>query len=95
VYEPDADNVVGDTPGGALLSAADRIEVEKIARELADAAAVKYMGPVEYGQSGISPVLTYARGPYLVWFLEDQRGDEQGIDDGPCVRILKVAVWPV
>ncbi|GAB2746664.1 hypothetical protein [Kitasatospora kifunensis] len=95
VFEPDADNVVGDTPGGANLSEPDRREVEKIAQELADAAAVKYIGPIEYGTSGISPVLTYARGPYLLWYLEDQRGDGEGIDDGPCVRILKVAIWPV
>jgi hypothetical protein len=95
VFEPDAEHVVGDTPGGADLSTADRAVVEKIAQELADAAAVKHIGPIEYGSSGISKVLTYARGPYLIWYLEDQRGDAEGIDDGPCVRILKVAVWPV
>ncbi|MDH6133938.1 hypothetical protein P3T37_003337 [Kitasatospora sp. MAA4] len=95
VFEPDADNVVGDTPGGARLGDSDRRVVEGIAQELADAAAVKYTGPIEYGTSGISPVQTYARGPYLIWYLEDRRGDDENIDDGPCVRILKVTLWPV
>ncbi|GAA2155516.1 hypothetical protein GCM10009760_55530 [Kitasatospora kazusensis] len=67
----------------------------KIAQEPPDTATVKHNSPVEHGTSGIPKAPTYARGPYQQWYLQDQRGDGEGTDDSPCVRILKAAGRPV
>ncbi|WP_370414119.1 hypothetical protein [Streptomyces fradiae] len=74
-YDPDADHVVGDKGDGAGLSPEDKAEAEKIARELADAASVRYTGPPMYGEPAVSRLKSFARGLLIVWYQEDRRDD--------------------
>jgi hypothetical protein len=56
------------TVGG--LSVGQRAEVEAIARRLADAAEVKYLGDPPASEAGRAPVQTFTEGRWLVWFQE-------------------------
>ncbi|GAB2807454.1 hypothetical protein [Streptomyces daliensis] len=60
------------SPGEVLdgLSPGSRAEVERIARRLADAAAVKHVGEPLPGAAGSAPLQSFAEGPWMVWFME-------------------------
>jgi hypothetical protein len=66
-YLPDDELVVGGLPG--ML----RAELEQIAQRLADAADVKYLGDPPVEESGVSGVLDFAEGPWMVWYQEHRR----------------------
>ena len=66
-YVPDAEQVVGG------LSKQTRLDVERLAQRLADAAAVRYLGDPPVQESGISSILTHAEGDLIVWYLEHRR----------------------
>jgi hypothetical protein len=57
-----------ETVGG--LPDEQRAEVEVIARRLADAAEVKYLGDPPAAEAGRAPVQTYAEGRWMLWFQE-------------------------
>lgn len=48
-------------------------EVEQIAQRLVDAAGVKYLGEPAVEESGVSRLLTFAEGRWLVWYQEHWR----------------------
>jgi hypothetical protein len=79
-YLPDAEHVV------AGLDAAILVQVEQLARRLADAAAVKYLGDPPIEESGVSRLLDHAEGRLIVWYQEHWRFRT--------VFMLRVQYWP-
>ena len=62
-------------------------EVEQLARRLADAASVKYTGEPGVEESGVSKLLVFAEGRWMVWYQEHWRRR--------IVYIVRVSHWPV
>lgn len=66
-YLPDPEHVVGG------LTPELQAQVERIARRLADAADVKYLGDPPLEDSGVSNVQDLAEGRWMVWYQEHRR----------------------
>ncbi|WP_377270939.1 hypothetical protein [Peterkaempfera sp. SMS 1(5)a] len=79
-YMPDPEHVVGG------LTPEVRQQVDLLARRLADAAAVRYLGEPPVEESGVSPLLDHAEGRLIVWYLEHRRLSE--------ILVVRVQYWP-
>ncbi|WP_055590708.1 hypothetical protein [Peterkaempfera griseoplana] len=79
-YMPDPEQVVGG------LSPGIRAQVDLLARRLADAAAVRYLGEPPAEEPGVSPLLDHAEGRLIVWYLEHRRLFQ--------VLVVRVQCWP-
>lgn len=79
-YMPDAENVVGGLPAGCVD------EVTQLAQRLADAAGVKYLGDPPSRESGVSKLITYSEGRWMLSYLEDRRYRT--------VYIVQAIPWP-
>jgi hypothetical protein len=66
-YMPDAEHAVGGLPPELLA------EVEVIARRLADQASVRYLGDPPAEESGVSKLLTFVEGRWMIKYQEVRR----------------------
>jgi hypothetical protein len=66
-YLPDTEHVVGG------LAPELQAQVERMARRLADAADIKYIGDPPIEDSGVSNVQDLAEGRWMVWYQEHWR----------------------
>ncbi|MBB5936709.1 hypothetical protein [Streptomyces zagrosensis] len=61
--------------------------MERLAQQLADAAAVRYLGDPPLHESGVSRLLDHAEGSLMVWYQEHRRLT--------MIFVVRVQHWPV
>lgn len=79
-YLTDREDITGGMAPGLVG------ELEQLARRLADAAGVKYVGDPAADDDWVSKLLTFAEGRWLVWYQEDW--------GKRVVYIIRATHWP-
>lgn len=79
-YMPDAENAVGGLPAELVA------EVEQIATRLADAASAKYLGDPPIEESGVSNLLTFTEGRWMIKYQVHRRSRT--------ILISRAIPWP-